>query len=81
MLNNLNPIINLILIWFLSGPTGAATTAMFLPTAGTAAAAQAAAVASATQQQLQLQTAAATAAHINNINNVAATQTQVIKQS
>ena len=45
---------------------------MFLPTAGSAAAAQAAAVASVTQQQLQLQTAAATAAHINSINNVAA---------
>ncbi len=54
------------------GPSGAATTAMFLPTAGSAAAAQAAAVASVTQQQLQLQTAAATAAHINSINNVAA---------
>ena len=45
---------------------------MFLPTAGSTAAAQAAAVASVTQQQLQLQTAAATAAHINSINNVAA---------
>lgn len=56
----------------LYGPSGAATTAMFLPTAGSAAAAQAAAVASVTQQQLQLQTAAATAAHINSINNVAA---------
>ena len=60
------------------GPSGAATTAMFLPTAGSAAAAQAAAVASVTQQQLQLQTAAATAAHINSINNVAASA-QVIQ--